>query len=381
MLKTSFFPDKAQPCCVKAALDADTVFCNECGDPLDRCMAYAECGALLDRSGICQVCMNLELSLDTGAASTVREGGKLALPVIVKNATRVGRPVFVTGLWIKEDDGALREVSLPFERIDPQASTQATIRTGRLDHAGVHQVDVLIAVSTRYQWREERYVFASYIVFPVEPKDPGGPSTTINVTADQVGAGFTVSNPTRIDAERAAGQNTHSAPVPLNLIRADAAERALGQRGYENGVFVPRDVKISWNGFEEGHAPFEGPILKSSGLLLAGRKSRQDGNDICLRIAATDGDDPRSKAISRLMFSLYTESGRFMMRVEGQFGLRVNGQSFERTENVALNHGDEIQILRKQPDALTLHVNFEIEHQKVSRIRMVRRQKTSEARL
>lgn len=377
MLATPSSSAQARQCCAKSALSVDAAFCNDCGRPLYRCMAHSECGGLLNDAELCGVCVDLELSLDTGAASTVREGGKLALPLIVKNASRVGRPVFVTGIWIKEDDGELREVSLPFERLDPQAAGRVAIRTGRLDHAGVHQVDLLISVATRYQWREERHVFASYVVFPVEPKDPGGPSTTINVTADQVGAGFTVYNPTRIEADRAAGLETHARPVNLNLIRADAAERHLGQRGYEDGLIVPRGVEVAWVGFEQDQAPFDGPIAKPSGLLLAGRKSRQEGNDVCLRIASAEGDDPRSKAISRLMFSLYTESGQFMLRVEGQFGLRVNGHSYERTENVPLQHGDEIQVLRKQPDALTLHVSFELEHQTVSRIRMIRKQQSS----
>ena len=163
------------------------------------------------------------------------------------------------------------------------------------------------------------------------------------------------------------------------MIRADAAERELNLRGYDDGPIVPRDVEIVWSGFDEDHVPFDGPIGKPSGLLLAGRKSRQDGNDICLRITGETGDDPRSTAISRLLFSLYTESGRFMLRAEGQYGLRVNGQSYDRTENVPLRHGDQIQVLRKQPDALTIDVSFELEQQKVSRIRLTRNQQASGA--
>jgi len=337
-------------------------------------MAHTECGGLLNDAGLCDVCVDLELSLDTGAASTVREGGKLALPLVIKNASGVGRPLFVTGIWIRETDGQVRELSLPFERLEPQAAARAAIRTDRLDYAGVHQVDLLIAVSTRYQWREERHVFSSYIIFPVEPKDPAGPSTIINVDADEIGAGFTVYNPTRIEADRAAGRETHTAPVPLKMIRADAAEKKLNQRGYADGTYVPRSVEVAWHNFGDDDVPFEGPIVKASGLLLAGRKSREQGNDICLRITTEDGDAAASKAISRLMFSMYTESGRFMLRVEGQYGLRVNGESFERTENVPLQHGDIVQVLRKHPDALTIQVKFEIQNQKVSRIVMTKRQ-------
>lgn len=360
-------PDMRQ-CCVRSALDIDAAFCDECGRPLIRCMANAECGGLLDANGMCPVCVNLELSLDAGAASTVREGGRLALPLVIRNASKVGRPVFIQGLWIKEDDGELREIKLPFQRLDPQSSANAGVRTSTLDYAGVHQVDLLIAASTRYQWREEQYVFASYILFPVESRTPGGPSTTINVNADAVGAGFTVYNPTRIEAERAAGAAASAAPLPLKMIHADLAERDLKLRGYDSNVQVPRRVELNWRGFQKGTAPFDGPIVKPSGLLLAGRNSVGAGNDLCLRV----DDDALTVTISRLLFSLYTESGRFMLRVDGQYGLRINDQSHERTETVALNHGDVIQPLRKHPEALGISVSFETEHGTVKRIVLTR---------
>ncbi len=369
-----------RPCCTRSSLIAEAAFCNDCGRPLFRCMAHADCGSLLDDTGLCGVCVDFELSLDTGAASAVREGGKLALPLLIKNTSTVSRPIFITGLWIKEDDGQLREVPLPFERLDPQSAARAALRTGRLDVAGIHQVDLLVAVSTRYQWREERFVFASYVVFPVEPKDPGGPSTTINVTANEVGAGFTVYNPTRIEADRAAGVSTHSAPMILSVVRADVAERERNLRGYESGLIVPRDVRIAWEGFGEDEVPFEGPIVKPSGLLLAGRKSRDQGNDVCLRVKESLENDQGSLAISRLLFSLYTESGCLMIRVEGQYGLRLNGHSLERTQTASLKDGDLIQVLRKNPDLFGVRVNFEVEHHRVSRIVMTRESKSKRSK-
>ena len=343
-------------------------------------MAHADCGGLLNDTGLCGVCVDFELSLDTGAASAVREGGKLALPLLIKNTSTVSRPIFITGLWIKEDDGQLREVSLPFERLEPQSAARAALRTGRLNVAGIHQVDLLIAVSTRYQWREERFVFASYVVFPVEPKDPGGASTVVNVTANEVGAGFTVYNPTRIEADRAAGVSAHAAPMALNVVRADAAELDRKVRGYETGLVVPRHVEIAWQGFDEDETPFEGPIVKPSGLLLAGRKSRDHGNDVCLRVKGSSDDDRSSLAISRLLFSIYTESGRLMMRVEGQYGLRLNGHSLDRTQTAQLEDGDLIQVLRKNPDLFGIRVKFEVQHQRVSRIVMTRESKTKRSK-
>lgn len=380
MSDTSSSLAKIRPCCAQSAQHPDAAFCNDCGRPLFRCMAHSECDSLLDDNGLCGVCVDFELSLDTGAASAVREGGKLALPLVIKNTSTVGRPIFVTGLWMKEDDGQLREVPLPFERIDPQSAARAALRTGRLNDAGVHQVDLQIAIATRYQWREERFAFASFVVFPVEPKDPGGPSTIVNVTAKEVGAGFTVYNPTRIEADRAAGVSTHAAPMALNVVRADAAERDRKIRGYESGLIVPRDVEIAWKGFDEDEAPLDGPIVKPSGLLLAGRKSRDQGNDVCLRVKGTSDDDKSSLAISRLLFSIYTESGRLMMRVEGQYGLRLNGHSLDRTQTAPLENGDLIQVLRKNPDLFGIRVKFEVEHQRVSRIVMTRESQKKRSR-
>ncbi|MGB3627529.1 MAG: hypothetical protein WA989_16995 [Henriciella sp.] len=357
-------------CCARSALDLDASFCEECGKPLYRCMAHAECGGLLDEGDMCPVCVNLDLSLNAGTASSVREGGKLALPLTIRNASNVGRPLFITGLWITGDDAPPREIKLPFERIEPQHTANVAVRTEILKHAGVHQVDLLIAVSTRYQWRQEEYVFSSNIIFPVEPKDPGGPATTINVNAQEVGAGFTVYNPTRIEADRSAGAARNIEPVRLSHTRADAAERDYQKRGFEEGIKVPRDVKLIWRGFGPDEAPFDGPIVKPSGMLIAGRSSRKSGNDICLR--AGEGQDELSVSISRLLFALYIESGAFKLRAEGQYGLCVNDHELRRTEIITLKSGDVIRPLVQAPSALAIKVAFEIEHGDVRRIVLTR---------
>lgn len=364
-------------CCTRSALDLDAGFCNDCGKPLIRCMASAECGSLLDDAGLCPVCVRPQLALDAGAAAMVREGGKLALPLTITNASTIGRPLFITGLWVKEEDGALREIELPFKRLEPGATANVGIRTGRLDYAGTHQVDLLIAAATRFEWREEQYLFSSAIIFPVENKDQSGPVTNVTVNADQVGAGFTVYNPTRIESDRAAGLDTHLKPVELSIIRADQAERRTGRRGYSTGVQVPRRVAFEWIGFDQDHVPFDGPVLKPSGLLCCGRNATDfavGANDVRLAINGPDGciDETLSLAVSRQHFTLYTESGRLMLRVDSQFGLRVNGDAYGRTKTVVLNDGDTITPLRKMPDALAISVQFETQQETVTRI-MVRR--------
>ncbi len=379
-LNASLLAQSAQSvCCTRSALDADAGFCNDCGKALIRCMASAECGSLLDDAGLCPVCVRPALSLDAGAAATVREGGKLALPLTITNAATVGRPLFITGLWMKEDDGEWRAIELPFKRLEPGAAANIGIRTGRLDYAGTHRVDLRIAAATRFEWRQEQYVFTSAIIFPVESKDPDGPVTNVTVNADQVGAGFTVYNPTRIESDRAAGLDSHLAPVELSIVRADEFERTLAQRGYPGGCQVPRNVAFEWQGFDDGHAPFDGPILKPSGLLCFGRNATNlasGANDVRLTISGPDGiDEKRSLSVSRQHFTLYTESGRLMLRVDSQFGLRVNGDAYGRTKTVALSDGDTITPLRKAPDALALGVQFEVQQETVTRITVRRTSK------
>lgn len=327
---------------------------------------------MLDKAGMCPVCIQPELYLDAGAASTVREGGKLALPLVIRNGSDVGRPLFVTGLWMKEDDAGWREIPLSFERLDSGGSSNVAVRTDVLNHAGVHQVDLRIAVASRYHWREEAFVLTSSIIFPVESRDPDGPVTNINVSADQIGAGLTVYNPTRIEQERAKGQETYVRPIPLKLSRADHDDVQLGRRGYPSGLRVPRSVDFAWRGFAEADRPEDGPIMDPSGLFYLGRNAvgnRQEGNDARLIVTRADGSvSPLTNSISRQHFSLYPESGRLMLRVESQYGVRVNGEAYGRTKSVLLEDGAEISPLRQTPEALKITVTFETERNDVTRI-------------
>lgn len=366
------------PCCEQSAREhPEAAFCTECGSPIVRCMAYDECNSILTPDGFCPACTNIDVSLDAGAAATVREGGKLALPLIIRNKTSARRPVFITGLWIREDDGAYRKISLDFERLDPDVPGHVGIRTGVLDHAGIHQVDVLIAVTSRYMWREETYVFSSSVKFPVEPKDPGGPQTHININADEIGSGFTLYNPTRIEQDRAAGLETHLSAVPLSLRRADMAERDLGIRGYEDGKSMLPAAAFDWLGFDPVDVVMNGPATRNSGLILCGRNGidlEEGANDASL-IVYRDGemDERATRSISRHHFTLYPENGRLKLRADGQYGLKVGDASLNRTNTIELNDGDVIYPLKDQPDALSLHVTFDVEGRDISRIRIRRR--------
>ncbi len=371
-------PATAYPrkCCFRASLERSATFCDECGSPLQRCMATDECGGLLDAGGCCPVCVAPELALDAGSATSIRAGGTLALPILVSNNSRVPRPLFIEAMWIKGAESDLKQVDLTFQRLNSGATAEVGLRTGVLETAGLHRFDVHLVVATRHLWREERYVFTAAIVIPVEPEGPTEIVQNYNIQADAIGAGMTFYNPTRIQREREAGIATHAEPIRLTLRRADALERALGHRGYSSGLAVTKSTRLVWMKFDARQAPLDGPIRTATGVLEVGRASNApDGglNDVRLVISRNgDVDEDASVHISRRHFQLYIENDRLMLRVESQNGLRVNDTPYRRGKMVAIEDGDVIRPLVRNPEGIAIRVQFETQHDEVDRILLQR---------
>ena len=359
-------------CCFQASLDRSATFCDVCGSPLQRCMATDECGGLLDESGCCPVCVAPQLSLDAGSASSVQVGGTLALPLLVSNNSPVGRPLFIEELWIKGDDGDLKQVELPFQRLNSGVTGEVGLRTGVMKTAGLHRFDLYLVVATRYLWREERYAFTASVAIPVDPEGPSEVVQNYNIQADAIGAGMTIYNPTRIQKEREAGIATHAEPIALTLRRADTLERKLGHRGYADNYAVIKSTDLVWQGFDLGQAPLDGPIRTTTGVLSLGRASNapEGGlNDVRL-VISRDGtvDEAASVNISRRHFQLFIQNDRLKLRVESQNGLRVNDKAYRRGMITTLNEGDVIHPLVRHADAIALSVHFEVQHDEVDRI-------------
>ena len=365
-------------CCFRASLERDATFCDECGSPLQRCMATDECGGLLDAGGSCPVCVAPELSLDAGSASSIRAGGSLALPLLVSNQSPVGRPLFVEAMWFKGAEPDLKPVDLTFQRLNPGSTSEVGLRTGVLETTGLHRIDVHLVVATRHLWREERYVFTAAIVIPVEPEDATEIVQNYNIQADAIGAGMTIYNPTRIQKEREAGIAQHAEPIRLTLRRADALDRALGHRGYPSGMSVTKSTALVWKGFDARHAPLDGPIRNATGVLEIGRAaSAAEGglNDVRLIISRKgQTDEERSVHISRRHFQLFIENDRLMLRVESQNGLKINDTAYRRGKMVILMDGDVIQPLVRDAGIIGIRVQFETQHDEVSQITLQRLQ-------
>ncbi len=368
------YPEK---CCFRTSLDRNATFCDECGAPLMRCMATDECGGLLDDSGRCPVCVAPGMSLNAGSASSIRVGGTLALPLIVSNASPVGRPLFIDEIWIRGDHSELKKIDLPFQRLMSGSTGEVGLRTGVLDTEGLHRFDIIAVVATRYLWREERYAFTTSIAIPVAPEGPSEIVQNYNIQADAIGAGMTIYNPTRIQQEREAGIATHAEPIQLTLRRADTLERRLGHRGYKGSYAVRRSTCLVWQGFDKGQAPLDGPIRTVSGVLSLGRASNapEGGlNDVRL-VISQDGkiDEAASVHISRRHFQLFIQNDRFKLRVESQNGIRINEKAHKRGVVLTLNDGDVIHPLVRTQDAVSVAVRFEIQHDEVDRIVLTRR--------
>ncbi|MEM6651943.1 MAG: hypothetical protein AAF582_05045 [Pseudomonadota bacterium] len=333
-------------------------------------MAIEECGGLLDDDGLCTVCVAPHLQVDAGALKVAKVGGAVALPVSIANVSVVERPIFVTRVWSREASGKWQDVRLGWERLDAGQSRPVSIIANELHHAGAHSIEILVELSTRWRWREERYAFSAGLTLQVKAEDNSiGP--TVTVGGDTAGHGNTVYISGKSEAP--AELETTIEALDLEMLRAEVEERDRGIRGLEGGVCVPRNVPIAWRGFAPERTPLDGPILTTDSLLAVGRaRARRAGGtgDVRLLVDSLDGslDEDLSRLISRRHFELYVECDRLMVRVIGTGGLRVDGKAYGPGKAIALDDGARIEPLVKSPDVLSLEVQFQIEFNLVTQV-------------
>lgn len=360
---TGLQPTQAE-CCYTSALDGDATFCEGCGKPLMRCMAAEECAGLLDDRGLCTVCVAPYLQVDAGALTVAKVGGAVALPMSIGNLSGIKRPLFVTGLWSREASGPWREESLGWERLDAGESRPVSIVANQIERAGAHGLQVLVAMASRWRWRQENFAFTANLTLMVEdPSAENGP--VVNIGGESAGHGNLVYISGKNDTKPPLQQTDEAVPLPL--IRAEREERRLGLRGMDADNWVPRNAEFSWLGFRDGDAPFDGPILTQDGVLAVGRSPtrRQQGEgEVRLLVFAASGelDEAASLLISRRHFELYIESDRLILRVTAGSGLRVNGNAYGEGKTVRLADGDVIAPLVSSPEMLGLRVSFRVEH-------------------
>jgi len=375
-------PGGISQCCYQHALTEGAVFCGECGKPLLRCMAHTECGGLVGDDGRCSVCVRPQLFLDKDAATDVKAGGVLVLPLVFYNASGVARPLFITDVWIREGERPRRKIELPWKRLDAGGSNRLNVQTGALERQGRYGIEVTFAAATNYFMREERFAFTSSLGLEVEQ----GGSLVINQTINTAGVGTgadTIYAPIRLETvgDQVRKAQAGGKAAELALQRADNFEASNGVRGYADGplkgVVIDRSARIVWKGFGD-NAPNAGPIATQDSILALGRgKAVAEGGDNHVQLLVTDTggavDEQVSQAISRRHMELFIQSGRLCARVTGSAGVLVGDHRHGVDDALAvINHGDVIRILPKYPEALGLQVRMRAAHGHVDEITITR---------
>jgi hypothetical protein len=357
------------PCCYQRAATPGAMFCGECRSPILRCMAYAECGGLVGEDGRCSVCVAPELYLDAGARRDVKAGGALVLPLIFRNDSPVRRPLFVTGVWVREGVGSLRKQDVAWARLEAGASNPLWVQTGALERQGRQLFEVSFAVATRYRWREETFAFRSNLELDIEQGGSVVINQTINAGGQGNGLGGAVNAPIRIEAATDGGdhQDRRTEASLLGLTRADVFEKSSGVRGYTSGPLqgaaVRRNAAIAWKGFAKTEAPITRPITTDDALICAGRSALKDsGGDADVRLLVRNDkgeiNEELSRAISRRHIHFFLQNGRLYVHAAGESGLIIGDRHVQRDGIEPVDQDDIIHVLPKHADALALQVRM-----------------------
>ncbi|QUL36756.1 FHA domain-containing protein [Erythrobacter sp. JK5] len=363
-------------CSATLAADAGGQWCGECGQPLVRCMAFAECGGLVGADGQCQVCVGPKLIIEPGATMHAPVGGSVALPFALMNASARDRPLFVTGLWSREA-GDWRKERLGWEELGPQERAPASVIAREIDKPGMHEIEIMFAVATRYKQREERFAFSTRVLLTVQGESSSsGPTIQISSENEMNGNVIQIHDNTA-GSEEGSGKVIEA--IDMNVVRLDREESTLGLRGMQGKYHVRRSAEFHFEGFpEDDHVPSGLPIMTPDGLLAFGReRSREKGGASDVRILATapEGrvDNELSLLISRRHFDVFVENDCLVLRVRGRNGLQVNGKVLATEERVPLQDGDTIEPVRDHPEMLALKVRFDREHSRVTGVRIARK--------
>lgn len=338
-------------------------------------MAFQECGGLVGEDGLCEVCVAPHLQIIPGATMNAPVGGSVALPFDLYNASSVDRPLLVTGLWSREK-GDWRKERLGWEQLDPGERAPASVTAREFDRAGLHEVEIMWTVATRWRAREESFAFSTRVLLTI-PSDQSGAGPVVQISSENEMNGNVIQI-TDNSGRSGRDEGKVVSAIDMNIQRLDREERRLGLRGIGEDLRVPRSATFSFSGFGPKETPPPGlPVLTPDAVLAFGRsRTRLEGGegDVRLLIENDEGklDDELSQMVSRRHFELYVENDRLMLHVSGSNGLRINGEAFGVDKVVQLKDGDVIAPVLKVPKALSLTVRFAREFDQVCTIALAR---------
>lgn len=358
-------------CCHIAACQEAVNYCNQCGKPLLRCAAWKQCGGLLCDDGQCNVCFHPELTLEASSMQSANIGGALALPLQLANRSHVGRELFLKGVWVREGTGTWTTCQVAWDKLPAGKSKPISIIAQAMERSGLHRLEIVLALSSRWDWQQETLAFSANVDVMVEDKQSIHVHSHVENHAQAEQTGVTIAPMIRVTTDQ--GRTSESVtrdPHNLTLTRASVYEREFGIRGADDGTLVKRDTKFSWQGFQKGLTPSDGPIVSPDSVLTFGRsRSRAQAGpcDVRLLVFQPDGsmDQKWSQAISRDHFKLWIECGRLMLRVMADAGVTINQTLHQRGESVSICDGSTIDALPAQPGAAILKIRFDYRHDEV----------------
>ena len=359
--------------------DRTATFCMECSKPLLRCMAFQECGGIVDETGLCPVCVRPHLQITPGASLRAPVGGTVSVPFDLVNASGVDRPLFVKGLWSREESESgseWRKERLGWEKLLSGERAAASVTARELGTPGSKTIEIMFAVATQWRTRQEHFAFSTRLLLdiPAENQDSG---PTIQISSENQMNGNIIQLHER--ERRPEDEGKVIEVLDMRIRRLDLEERKLGLRGKPDGTRIARSAPFSFHGFLPERAPAKPtPIVTPDAMLTFGRApTRGHGGDADVRLLVADSagaiDEESSRRISRRHFEIYVENERPMLRVAGQNGVRINGAAFGPDKLVQLEDGDEIAPLVAEPDAITLKLRFRRELDRIAAIDITRK--------
>lgn len=357
-------------CCHRNALDVSATFCDECGASLLRCMAYPECYSLVEPLTPCKVCVAPELYIDQGAVTKTTIGHQLSIPLILRNASRIERPIWVTKALVRRGDEDFRNLDLPWERLGSGEERSFFVDTGPLEAGGTGVIEIEIAFGTRYKGYEEQYLYGGAVRFSSEAEKSNQITQNINLSGAQFGTGGLVHAPMRVDGGGDdARDNGAASRAPVPFERYERHELEFGIRGYaKGGHLVPRTVDFRFHGFPPRHAPANGSAIGSRGVMIFGRNSttfdaerNPSPSDVVLRAVdprTGETDVETTYGISRRHFDLLILNNRLCLHTRSTNGLLLNGEPSPTSSLTVLNDGDTVAPLANRANAVALRVGF-----------------------
>ena len=160
----------------------------------------------------------------------------MALPFDLYNSSTIDRPLFVTGLWSREK-GDWREERLGWETLDPGTRAPASVTAQEFDRPGLHEVEIMWTVATRWRSRQENFAFSSRVLLNVAGESAGSAGPVVQISSENAMNG----NVIQITDNTSRGKDDGKvvSAIDMNIHRLDVEERRIGGRRPDGLEVIP----------------------------------------------------------------------------------------------------------------------------------------------